>query len=117
MIYLTVDYSRTVVEVYTNFTRQCIERYKSLDVLEYNRESEEGGVSDLPSWVPDWSVELTVQLFRSGVRKPLFMASAGMAYLSSELETSFSSSLTVRGKIIDNIVAEIEHDSPVGNLL
>jgi hypothetical protein len=51
-----VDYSRSIVDIYTNVATAVIAERKSLDIIQYGCGN--GSVSQLmglPSWVPDWS--------------------------------------------------------------
>jgi hypothetical protein len=48
-----VDYSISVVEVYTNLAKSYIQRDGNLDILSYVQYGP--GIPDLPSWVPDWT--------------------------------------------------------------
>jgi len=50
---IQVDYSRTALEVYTDFAIDEITFSKRLDILTRVRQG--FGKKDLPSWVPDWS--------------------------------------------------------------
>ncbi|KAI2626667.1 heterokaryon incompatibility protein-domain-containing protein [Hypoxylon sp. NC1633] len=51
---MDVDYSLSVEEIYLNFTKSCIEHYKSLDVICFASTYSSPPGSLLPSWVPDW---------------------------------------------------------------
>ena len=78
------------------------------------------GISDLPSWVPDWSIEgETCPLKGSGSLDVLslrFNASGSLRYIPSpELESR--GRLVVKGKIIDHIEREIGHDFQIGTPL
>lgn len=52
---LPPSYTKTIQEIYTEATKAAIEHDKSLLVLMETFESK--AVANLPSWVPDWSVE------------------------------------------------------------
>jgi len=78
------------------------------------------GILDLPSWVPDWSVEgATIPLGGSNIAFALtsrFNASGSLRYIPSpELESR--GRLVVKGKIIDHIEREMEHDFQIGTPL
>ncbi|KAI2469315.1 heterokaryon incompatibility protein-domain-containing protein [Annulohypoxylon bovei var. microspora] len=49
------DYSKSVVEVYTDATRKYIEHFDKLEILSQCELRTPGSSLDLPSWVPDWS--------------------------------------------------------------
>ena len=51
---LAIDYSLSVARVYRNFTQNVIEEMQDLEALEWHGTQRKR--SDLPSWVPDYSV-------------------------------------------------------------
>ncbi|KAH8878816.1 HET-domain-containing protein [Thozetella sp. PMI_491] len=51
---LVCDYSRSVQEVYIDFTKVHIHRHNSLNIVTFSTQYE-GRLAGLPSWVPDWS--------------------------------------------------------------
>ena len=57
---LRPDYSKTVAEVYHHTTVQWIKYYKRFDILSSCQLVKLS--SDIPSWVPDWSVPLRCKL-------------------------------------------------------
>jgi hypothetical protein len=78
------------------------------------------GIPGLPSWVSDWSVEgATIPLEGSNLVFALtsrFNASGSLRYIPSpELESRLR--LVVKGKIIDHIEREMEHDFQIGTPL
>jgi hypothetical protein len=117
-IHFAVDYKKSVQDVYIDFTRRCIEKSRGLRVLELNKESTEEGVPNLPSWVPDWSIETaTVPLESWGWHQGnnlRFKACADFSHIDRQPEVAPSMNLVVRGKVIDHVVAEIEHDFQIG---
>ncbi|KAF2757367.1 hypothetical protein EJ05DRAFT_511186 [Pseudovirgaria hyperparasitica] len=50
------DYTRPVVDIYTDVARSLIQRTHTLDILSACLGS--GSVSGLPSWVPDWTAPI-----------------------------------------------------------
>jgi hypothetical protein len=52
------DYSKTVEEVYLEFTLCCIKEDKNLDVLSVVEDRSTTRFQNLPSWAPDYSVDL-----------------------------------------------------------
>lgn len=51
---IKVDYSKTVEQVYRDFTLKQIMHMHSLEILSSCALNSEGGLGQLPSWVPDW---------------------------------------------------------------
>lgn len=113
-----IDYLKSVEEVYVDFTRRCIEKDESLRVLEFGKESSAERVPNLPSWVPDWSAEAaTTPLEGSNLghqKNSRFKASADRAHINLQPTWAPKQSLMVRGKIIDHVVTEMEHDFQIG---
>ncbi|KAF5597491.1 uncharacterized protein FSUBG_8526 [Fusarium subglutinans] len=56
---LEIDYMRPISRVFTDSVKAIIETNSSLDVLSYVRAEDRTGLSDLPSWVPDWETYKT----------------------------------------------------------
>jgi hypothetical protein len=52
-----VDYTRSVVDVYTEIARALIHFSLDLDVLMYCYSGDAGSMEGLPSWAPDWTAE------------------------------------------------------------
>jgi hypothetical protein len=52
------DYSLTTIEVYRDFTTQCILATNTLDFLSLVQDKTLQEIDELPSWVPDYSVSL-----------------------------------------------------------
>ncbi|CZR65443.1 uncharacterized protein PAC_15343 [Phialocephala subalpina] len=116
-IKLPIDYQKPVENVYIEFTRRCIEKDRSLRVLEFIKESPTKSILGLPSWVPDWSAEaITMPLEGSNLghqRFSKFKASADRQHIDDQSGRA-EDILAVKGKIIDQVVTEIEHDFQIG---
>ena len=56
----TVDYSKSVEQIYEEFAVWCMTAGKSLDILNYSYNA--ASSLRLPSWVPDWSIPTTSSL-------------------------------------------------------
>jgi hypothetical protein len=52
---LVVDYSRTVVQIYTDTAWAILKSSGNLDILSHVQNSHSTRIPGLPSWVPDWS--------------------------------------------------------------
>lgn len=99
-----VDYSLSVCEVYTNFVLQSIRSTDDLFPLLRISEAEHG--SDLPSWVPDWSIAPQDSLGGIGF-VPLqvygyFNASKGACLVYHPSPVSI---LALQGVIVDQVSA------------
>ena len=51
---ISPDYAAPVIEVYTDFVKCAVQAEDSLDVLRFRSPSEN---LELPTWVPDWTIE------------------------------------------------------------
>jgi hypothetical protein len=61
---LTVDYSKSCVQVYTDFARYLEWKYGTITLLEQiGEEKSLVHLQNLPSWVPDWTTPLTTKRF------------------------------------------------------
>lgn len=115
-----IDYRKSVEDVYIDFTRRCIGKDQSLRVLEFIKESPTKSIPSLPSWVPDWSAEATTMPLEGSnlghQRNSRFKASANRQYIDAQSGWS-EDILVVKGKIIDHVVTEMEHDFQIGTPL
>ncbi|KAE9378889.1 hypothetical protein N431DRAFT_433910 [Stipitochalara longipes BDJ] len=120
---IEIDYMKSVQDVYIDFTRRCIEEDQNLRVLQYIKESHTIGISNLPSWVPDWNVEAaTVPFEGSSLREgwpSRFNASVSLSHtaLLPEGEVQDKLRLPVKGKIIDHVVTDMLHDFKIATPL
>jgi hypothetical protein len=59
-VHIPIDYTKSVQDVYTDCTRRLIDHDGNLRVLEFIKRNSKGHrVPGLPTWVPDWSAEVT----------------------------------------------------------
>jgi hypothetical protein len=111
------DYAKPVQEVFIDFTRRCIEHDQSLRVLSFNKENAVRDIPNLPFWVPDWSVEAATTPFEgpdlTDSSSPRFNASGSLQYKTAATESG--ADLVVKGKIVDYVVATMEHDFRIGS--
>jgi len=92
-------------------TRSIVEATESLDllgVLHRRDDDETRWLSNLPSWVPDWSRRLKAEAFVFPKYCMYFDAARGMRHRPEERDGISSSCLIVRGKII----REVTHTLP-----
>ena len=68
------DYTREVKEIYTSFAWTSINQYSSLQIL--SAAGLQGGISNLPSWTPDWTV--SPQVIAYGITFPTAFQASGM---------------------------------------
>lgn len=66
---IKVDYSKTVVQVYTDFASYEITTSRRLELLTYV-ENKPAKLNGLPSWVPDWSMRDRGHCFLENVFRP-----------------------------------------------
>jgi hypothetical protein len=64
-----IDYTKTVQAIYIEASVFALVAFKGLEALSYVGDRTINQVQDLPSWVPDFSQELTVKPFQVGVKK------------------------------------------------
>jgi Heterokaryon incompatibility protein (HET) len=53
---IEVNYSRSLTEIYTDAAMRLLDQGQSLDILSMAHLHDNENLTDLPSWVPDWSV-------------------------------------------------------------
>jgi hypothetical protein len=70
------DYSKTVEEVYLEFTLCCIKEDKGLDILSAVEDRSMARCHNLPSWVPDCGVDLDCRLLKSTADNVEYAASS-----------------------------------------
>jgi hypothetical protein len=70
------DYSKTVEEVYLEFTLCCIKEDENLDILSAVEDRSMTKCHKLPSWVPDYSVDMNYRLLRSTTDKVDYASSS-----------------------------------------
>jgi Heterokaryon incompatibility protein (HET) len=79
---LRPDYSKPVTQIYTSLVRYLIERDRCLDILGFC--SAQRNLTDLPSWVPDWTYKdvpvSLLNLERQHRRRARFNACGRMGY-------------------------------------
>lgn len=97
------DYSKTVVEVYSNLARSYIQRDSNLDIVGYVQHG--SGLVGLPSWVPDWTRQEDVPInFRTPIVPGTYLNhNAGGGNDSIISISSDGKALNTRGVIIDSI--------------
>lgn len=103
--YITVDYTLSTREVYTNFARTEILSSRDLCILTFSQASSNSHC--LPTWVPDWSnFGHPRPLFLRGIREPHFFHYAGKA----------TSPLTSFDKAGDILTVKAVHIGVLGDL-
>ncbi|KAJ9641392.1 hypothetical protein H2199_005362 [Coniosporium tulheliwenetii] len=100
------DYSRSLEQVYTEFTRTIINHYRSLDVLSLIntfRLAKSVGPqrADLPSWVPEYDKPFNNRRAFGYMAKRLYNTSGGRVTPMQDDEAS--DVLKLRGRIIDHV--------------
>ena len=111
------DYTKNVASIYTNIAIYILRTSRSLTLLQsipwtLPQHGGSGGVSGLPSWVPDWSRRHAVPLLQSD------MFHAGGRERSEFRVYEVEKVLSIRGKILDcletlmdpNLVLESQPD-------
>jgi hypothetical protein len=117
-VQIPIDYTKSVEDVYIDFTRRCIKHDQGLRVLEFLKEGQSKQFPRLPTWVPDWSVETIPNPIEGAIskdpKKKGFKAPPNLRYFSSLQESASGSCLVVKGKIVDCIVTMIVHEFQIG---
>jgi hypothetical protein len=92
------DYTTSLVEVYSKLVRDFVENYKNLDITCFAHDfvSPTSDTSDLPSWVPNWSVKVRQKVVplmvsqgqgRIGNFRPLADRDSTASYKASGIST------------------------------
>ncbi|KZZ96803.1 heterokaryon incompatibility protein [Moelleriella libera RCEF 2490] len=100
---IRVRYKNTdeeVVRIYTETAAILLET--SVDLLLFNQCPKT--TPGLPSWVPDWAMDLKVPVGYAELKEPLF-AAGGSGEASHFQVNEMSRQMTIRGVLIDTIVA------------
>jgi hypothetical protein len=90
---------------------------ETLRIQDQTEESQTEEKLHLPSWVPDWSVEgptTPLDLSNLVFGKTSRLNAAGSRSYTSSPEFGSKEKLVVKGKIIDYVVREMEHDFQIG---
>ncbi|KAK5988067.1 Heterokaryon incompatibility 6-like protein [Cladobotryum mycophilum] len=103
---VNVDYEKDVIEVYAEVAALLME--ENVDTLLFSQlpkmtvSSQEEG-SKLPSWAPDWAMNLTTPIGYSSLKEPVFAAGGPKDGRRLQFDKG-SQRLTVRGVLIDKIL-------------
>jgi hypothetical protein len=90
-------------EVFRDVTAKLIEVAEDLDVLSYAGTPSSSGVTDLPSWVPDWTVETELDILGTGSGESGYRACLGRD-LPREIRISADHrTLDISGAFVDQI--------------
>jgi hypothetical protein len=103
---LCADYSRSICDAYTLFTRAVIEKVGNLVVLSAVNVFQQSGTQEqhkLPSWVPDYSNHINLRRTLGYLSYACYRASGRS---KPRITYSDSSTLTLSGFIIDEVSIE-----------
>lgn len=108
---IEVDYQQSPKDLYTNLARKIIQSQSSLRICaEAPERIQDDGISDLPSWVPDWTRKpLAIPFERLNPAQSYFKASNRRAHFDHVQDPKV---LLVKGKIIDQIVGLVPAEVP-----
>jgi hypothetical protein len=118
-INIPIDYSLNPSELYRKFAVAVLKRDCNLDLLQLPRASHFSRLSDLPSWVPDWSITgeyIPLNAFDLDMNsdKPgLFEATRGTKFVMNGDEKT--NILVVEGMIVDSIIKTGDFIAPPSN--
>ncbi|KAL9607108.1 MAG: hypothetical protein Q9167_007948 [Letrouitia subvulpina] len=100
------DYEVSVCNVYTNVAKTMLQSYKDLRFLSHVQDASHTAISNLPSWVPDYSVQALPTPLSSRVSSSSWRASG---YLSWNHEIGFQEPglLNVSGLHLDTITETV----------
>jgi hypothetical protein len=101
---LVPDYSLTTAEAYLQLTIAILRKTRSLDILSVSRGSVPTAISNLPSWVPDWTYSNNCHPLRSTACKRTDNFRATPPELDSEVVlVDGDAVLGLSGHLIDTI--------------
>ncbi|KAF1955262.1 hypothetical protein CC80DRAFT_549467 [Byssothecium circinans] len=111
---LAPNYNLSVQEVYTDAARALITSYRNLTLLSHVEDPSQRSISDLPSWVPDYSVKLDPYPLR--YRGPSFWKASGTLSWEPNIFSMANGELDVQGYLLDVIdqasILQNESDDP-----
>ncbi|POR37704.1 Heterokaryon incompatibility protein 6, OR allele [Tolypocladium paradoxum] len=93
-----VRYEKEVIQIYTEVGALLLEQ--SIDTLLFTQFPKRTG--NLPSWVPDWAMDLSVPVGYSALKEPVFAAGGPKDGGRFRLDEA-SRQLTIRGVLVDRI--------------
>lgn len=100
MAQVHVDYNSNVTQMYAEIAKLLLQ--ESIDVLLFNQHPKK--TADLPSWVPDWAMDLLLPIAYSSLKQATF-AAGGLT--TDEAPIAFggnSAHLQIKGIAVDDIV-------------
>lgn len=108
---LIPNYELPIRNVYMNLTRWHIDHSKSLDILNFILKDDEKNEHELPSWVPDWSI----QKHTFPLHSPTFYQVRYKATLGTPVQTLDCPEvdcLALSGRFLDEVEAVVDefHD-------
>ncbi|KAH8668562.1 heterokaryon incompatibility protein-domain-containing protein [Xylariales sp. PMI_506] len=122
---IEVDYSKSVVQVYTDTARFLVTSVGNLDILacaqqDRNRKSSDlqpSELSELPSWVPDWSqiIRTNWMIGYGDLYHPLSADGRATGSDSNVAEVRQSRLLVVRGVEVDTIISMTNEDTIISS--
>ena len=119
-VHIPIDYTKSVQDVYTDCMRRLIWNLRVLEFIQRNSKSHR--VPDLPTWVPDWSAEVTSTPLETSrdtrdLNNVRFNACKHLRYHPNQPEPISNAFLAVKGKVVDKVVTLIQslgHEFQIG---
>ncbi|KAM0445897.1 hypothetical protein ACHAO4_009607 [Trichoderma viride] len=95
-----VDYKSKITQMYSDIAALLLQ--ESIDVLLFNQHPKETG--DLPSWVPDWAMNLAIPAAYSSLKEAIFAAGRSTAHEALISVKGSPAQLHIKGIAVDEIV-------------
>lgn len=94
-----VDYNSNATQMYTEIAGLLLQ--ESIDVLLFNQHPKK--TTDLPSWVPDWAMNLTMPVAYSSLKQPTFAAGGLRTKEAPVTAEGNHTHLRIKGIAVDEI--------------
>ncbi|KAK1238184.1 hypothetical protein MKX08_002763 [Trichoderma sp. CBMAI-0020] len=100
MAQVRVDYKSKITQMYSEIAGLLLQ--ESIDVLLFNQHPKE--TEDLPSWVPDWAMNLAIPAAYSSLKQATFAAGISAAHEALVTVRGSPAQLHIKGIAVDEIM-------------